>query len=322
MRTILLVLGILGVLTSCGRTTKQVASAEKKTFYVIGENDTVLTYQKFVIEKQGFVFDRLDMEWYANHLSTYHEEGDSLIELCFDKVINEDGYERGNIVLYEETAPIVKKSVLRKNRHSLIWERWDDGELYKYRLIDSLDIQKSGYPVDTINHWMDDAEMADNESVGLHTKQMYRDDKILIGFIDNDTFADTLYIQTEAIEKYDEHSCQEQTDKATLRIVLGNGEEVFIEDEEIFYYPYAGSSALTYSLDGEGDIIRFSASSRHSDHVYVKSHYRYDNKHKYWFKAKTVMIQEEGGEEIEKKEETFVVGKFPLGTKIQVACDL
>lgn len=321
MRTILLILGILSVLTSCGRTTKQVACAEKRTFYVVGENDTVLTYQKFVIEKQEFVFDRLDMEWYANHLSTYHEEGDSLIELYFDKVINTDEYERGNIVLYEEATPIVKKSVLRKNRHSHIWERWDDGELYKYRLIDSLDIQKSGYPVDTVNHWLDDAEITDNENTNLQTKQISRDDKILIGFIDNDTFVDTLYIHTEAIEKYDEQGCQEQTDKATLRIVLGNGEKVFIEDEEIFDYPYAGSAALTYSLDSKGGIIRSSASSRHSDHIYVKSYYRYDNKQKYWFKTKTITIQEEGGEEIDKKEETFAVGKFPLGTEIRVACD-
>lgn len=34
----------------------------------------------------------------------------------------------------------------------------EDGRLYKYRLIDSPDVQQSGYPVDTVNHWLDDIE--------------------------------------------------------------------------------------------------------------------------------------------------------------------
>ena len=322
MRTLLVVLNILSILAPCATFGKEIPNKEKRTFYAIGENDTVLTFQIFVIEKNEFVFDELDMEWYANHLSNIYEEGDSLIELYFDKVINTDEYKRGNIVFYEEATPIIKKTVLRKNSHSAIWERWDDDESYKYRLIDSLDIQRSGYAVDTVNHWLDDVDI-DNDSAQL-TEKTSSNDNVLIGLIDNDTFTDTLYVHRESTQKYDELDCQEQTDKVTLRIILGgNRQKTYaIEDENTFYFPYAGSAALTYNIDSPCGIVRSCVSSRHGDHLYDRSYYRYNATQDYWFKVKAITIQEESGEKVLENKELFETGKYPLGTEIRIAGDL
>ncbi|MFR7680994.1 MAG: hypothetical protein ACLU18_14830 [Bacteroides thetaiotaomicron] len=82
-------------------------------------------------------------------------------------------YEMGNSVRYTNVAPnATKRLILKRNGHSCGWQMLINGELYKYLVVDSLDLYKSGFAVDTINpHWLDDVEYRTNKSI-LIEKEM------------------------------------------------------------------------------------------------------------------------------------------------------
>jgi hypothetical protein len=49
--------------------------------------------------------------------------------------------------------------LIRKDKY--VWEAFFNNnfkEPYKYELIDSLDMYRSGYVIDTVNHWLDEVE--------------------------------------------------------------------------------------------------------------------------------------------------------------------
>lgn len=139
---------------SCKETNKE----EKSVFYGILD-DTVYTYQKFYILDSKMALNYLDMESYGYHIFSINYQGDSMIEMAFDKEVDLLQYKMSKSVKYYNGGPnTVKKMLFRKVKYSNTWEILMDGELYKYSVIDSLDIGRSGLVVDTVNHWLDDVE--------------------------------------------------------------------------------------------------------------------------------------------------------------------
>lgn len=99
------------------------------------------------------------MEPYGYYISSINRQGDSIIDMSFDKEIDLLEYEMGNIMQYTNVAPnATKRLMLKRNEHSYCWQMLINGELYKYLVMDSLDLYKSGFAEDTINHWLDDVE--------------------------------------------------------------------------------------------------------------------------------------------------------------------
>lgn len=135
---------------------------------------------------------------------------------------------------------------------------------------------------------------------GLDTQKdsgTFRD--TLIGFINDDNFPDSIYVEIKSRYQYDEDTgiseCSGQEDEATLKIVFGNtGQGLRLEDEETFDYPYSGYSSLSYSIARKGIIVRRCYSSRHSDKVYIDSYYEYDKRLNNLFKIKEIIRQGEG----------------------------
>ena len=68
----------------------------------------------------------------------------------------------------------------------------------------------------------------------------------------------------------------------------------FMEDKEVFDYPYAGYSSLAYNIEEKGIISRRTYSSRFSDKVYVDSYYKYDDKLNNFFRIKELIRLSEG----------------------------
>jgi len=134
----------------------------KQVFYRILDN-TVYTYQKFIIENRELVLNCMDMDFYGYHISNIKEQGDTIITMTFDKVIGDvyDYIEEGKLNLYDSPLPNpIKKMTLHKDRNTFIWKIFenDKNKPYKFLVIDSIDVAKSEYILDTVNHWLDDVE--------------------------------------------------------------------------------------------------------------------------------------------------------------------
>lgn len=156
MRMLLFVI-LASVLLGCC-SSKKTAKEERTVFYGILD-DTVYTYQKFYILDSTKALNYLDMESYGYHIFSVNYQGDSMIEMVFDKEIDILQYKMSKIVKYYNGGPnSVKKMLFRRVESSNTWEILMDGELYKYSVIDSLDVGKSKFVVDTVNHWLDDVE--------------------------------------------------------------------------------------------------------------------------------------------------------------------
>lgn len=156
MRMLLFVLSVSLLLGSCSCTTAP--SQERIIFYGVLDS-TIYTYQKFYIVDNQIALNYLDMEPYGYYISSINRQGDSIIDMSFDKEIDLLQYGMGNIMQYTNVAPnATKRLMLKRNGHSHSWQMLINGELYKYLVVDSLDLYKSGFAVDTINHWLDDVE--------------------------------------------------------------------------------------------------------------------------------------------------------------------
>lgn len=85
MRILLFVMftSILWGCCSCKATTK-----EKKTVFYGILDDTVYTYQKCYILDSIMVLNYLDMEPYGYHIFSINSQGDSIIDMTFDKEID------------------------------------------------------------------------------------------------------------------------------------------------------------------------------------------------------------------------------------------
>ncbi|MCL2097386.1 MAG: hypothetical protein FWH23_01325 [Bacteroidales bacterium] len=134
----------------------------KQIFYRILDN-TIYTYQKFVIENRELVLNCLDMDFYGYHISNIKEQGDTIITMTFDKIIGDvyDYIEERRLILYDSPLPNpIKKMTLHKDRSTFIWKIFENenNKPYKFLVIDSIDVEKSGYILDTVNHWLDDIE--------------------------------------------------------------------------------------------------------------------------------------------------------------------
>lgn len=156
MRMLLFVISVILLLGSYSCTTAP--SQERIIFYGVLDS-TIYTYQKFYIVDNQIALNYLDMEPYGYYISSINRQGDSIIDMSFDKEIDLLQYEMGNIMQYTNVAPnATKRLMLKRNGHSHSWQMFINGELYKYLVVDSLDLYKSGFAVDTINHWLDDVE--------------------------------------------------------------------------------------------------------------------------------------------------------------------
>jgi len=123
--------------------------------------DEVLTYQRFSIVNNKIVLDYLDMDFYGYHISHIDHQGDSVIRMTFDKEINLLDYDDGKLVLFDSYLPNAPRNMnMLKNTRSHVWEIYinDDTTPYKFLVIDSLDLKKAGYKVDTVNYWLYDVE--------------------------------------------------------------------------------------------------------------------------------------------------------------------
>lgn len=156
MRMLLFVISVSLLLVYC--SYKMVPRKERIIFYGVVDS-TIYTYQKFYIVDNQIALNYLDMEPYGYYISSINRQGDSIIDISFDKEIDMLQYEMGNIMQYTNVAPnATKRLILKRNGHSCSWQMLINGELYKYLVVDSLDLYKSGFAVDTINHWLDDVE--------------------------------------------------------------------------------------------------------------------------------------------------------------------
>lgn len=156
MRMLLLVVSVSLLLACC--SCKMAEGKERVVFYAILDS-TIYTYQKFYIIDSQIVLNYLDMEPYGYHISSIKQQGDSIIEMIFDKEVDLLQYEMGKIVQYINVAPnATKRLMLKRNKSSCSWQIFVNGDLYKYLVVDSLDLYKYSFAVDTINHWLDDVE--------------------------------------------------------------------------------------------------------------------------------------------------------------------
>jgi hypothetical protein len=133
----------------------------KQIFYRV-LNNTVYTYQKFIIENRELVMDFMDMDSYGYHILSIKEQGDTIITMTFDKEFNPWDYiEKGQLKLVDSYLPNAPKTMtLHKDRSTFIWKIFinKDNEPYKFLILDSINIKESGYFLDTVNHWLDDVE--------------------------------------------------------------------------------------------------------------------------------------------------------------------
>jgi hypothetical protein len=118
-----------------------------KTFYRILDN-VVYTYQIYKIVDSEKVLDYLDMEWVEYKIDNVNI-GTDTIKIIFKTVENvEDGF----FIIHNTNL------ILRKNYMWNVYFNDDFDNPYKYTLIDSLDLLKSDYAIDTLNHWLDEVE--------------------------------------------------------------------------------------------------------------------------------------------------------------------
>jgi hypothetical protein len=114
-----------------------------RIFYRILE-DIVYTYQTYKIIENEIIENELDMDYYTFHISKITIKPDTIIMIFDITDINR-----------EEDFFIINTTHLIKN-NKYYWKVFFNEnfeEPYKYDLIDSLDIQKSGYFVDYDSHW-------------------------------------------------------------------------------------------------------------------------------------------------------------------------
>jgi hypothetical protein len=148
--------GCFGNAKNSNISSTETVSPKTKTFYRI-LRDKVFTCQEFKIIDNEIVLNYLDMEWYGYHISAMDNQGDSIMRMSIDKEVDILEYDKGNLKLYGSDLPNSPKNILlRKNNQTHQWDIYMDDALYKYTIIDSLDLQKSGYAVDTVNYWLEE----------------------------------------------------------------------------------------------------------------------------------------------------------------------
>lgn len=159
MKTLLLFTSFVIVLFFCCKNDKtRTEHEDKRIFYRILDT-TVYTYQKFYILNNEIVLNCLDMENYGYHITKINKQGDSIIDMYLDKELDILKYNKGQIVLYDSYLPnSIQNISLCKHKGSHIWKVIMNGVLYKFSVIDSLDINKTSYQIDTVNYWLRDVE--------------------------------------------------------------------------------------------------------------------------------------------------------------------
>jgi uncharacterized protein YcfL len=123
--------------------TKTDNKENARIFYRILE-DTVYTYQIYKIIENKLVENELDMDYYTFHISKITIKPDTII-MIFDIT----GIDKGENFFIINTTHLIKNN-------KYYWKVFFNENFekpYKYDLIDSLDIKKSGYFVDYDSHW-------------------------------------------------------------------------------------------------------------------------------------------------------------------------
>lgn len=116
-----------------------------RVFYSI-TNDTIYIYHTYKIIDNTIVENELDMDYYTYHISEINVTNDT-IAMSFNT--SDFNYE-------EDFFVISKTHLIRDKKYQ--WKVFFNNnfnEPYKYTLIDSMDIVKSGYFVDKTNYWLE-----------------------------------------------------------------------------------------------------------------------------------------------------------------------
>ena len=126
---------------------------DQQIFYPIF-SDTIYIYRRFCIINNELVLNYLDME--SDGYQGVIEREDSLINITVHKRLSLSDYDEGEIVLYDFGDSYAPKTIsLIKDKKSYVWKILMDGKPYKFdAVVDSLDMHKSKYYIDTTNYWL------------------------------------------------------------------------------------------------------------------------------------------------------------------------
>jgi len=128
-------------------------SGNKKVFCLVEYIDDeyfIVETSKLTIYKDKVLFDWLDMEPFNFRIKEITYIGDTIIQFQLDKRTYASAYE--NILEWKDlTDGFWDKDrefgIFIKNTSSLIWDIYYSDEHFKFQIIDSLDISRSGLPI-------------------------------------------------------------------------------------------------------------------------------------------------------------------------------
>jgi hypothetical protein len=131
---------------------KTINNFQNKQFYRYF-NDTVYLLREFKIIQNKYVIDLLDMDYFMFHIAKFEMTGDSILILFVDKECDYIRYFlHDEIQTYDIISKGREKMTMVKNRQTNIWRTYFNDHFeypYKYELIDSVDMVKSNYWIET-----------------------------------------------------------------------------------------------------------------------------------------------------------------------------